>query len=120
MDAMSFYDLVFISLLVEVEAALYEEKYYDANIKNNLDELPELIGNLNLDYSEDEFVNTIIKLSNKKDKFSFNYFTLELKIRFIAFSIKIFDAIKYLPRYFFYKTKWEDYKMAVSHFPGFF
>ena len=103
----------------EVEAAIYEEEYYDSNINNDLDELPELIGNLSPNYSEDEFINTIIKLSNKKDKFSFNYSILELKIRLIALSIKIFDAIKYMPRYFFYKTKWEDYKMAVSHFPGF-
>jgi len=103
--------------LSEIETEIFNEKN-NLNSKNNLVEIPNLIDNFNENYSEDEFVSVLLKQINKKEKFKFNYFVLVQKIKLTAALRSIINAFKYLPRYLFYKTKWEDYKMAISHFPG--
>ena len=86
---------------------------------SNLEELPELIKNLGIEYTENEITNELNKLIKKKKPFSFNYNFLMCKIQLILFFKSTLNFFKFLPRYFLFKNKWKDYKMAVSHFPGF-
>lgn len=85
----------------------------------NLEELPELIKNLRKEYSENEIINELQKLIETKELFSFNYNLLICKIQIALFYKNILNNFKLLPRYFLFRNKWKDYKMAVSHFPGF-
>jgi len=103
----------------EVEEVIF---YNALNPKDSLDsfeELPELIHNLNPLYSQDIFIDELNKLINSKDLFTFNAFFLKIRIKVILYLANFINAVKYIPRYFLFRTKWEDYKMFISHFPGF-
>ena len=75
----------------------------------NLEELPELIKNLRKEYFENEIINELQKLIEKKELFSFNYTLLICKIQIALFFKNILNNFKLLPRYFLFKNKWKAY-----------
>ena len=106
------------STIEEVESLAFKKHVMGAS-SSNLENLPKLIKNLNNEYDEIQMIDELNNLLEKKEHIYFNYNLLIIQTRIILFFKNAANSLKFFPRYLFFKTKWKNYKMAVSHFPGF-
>ncbi len=99
----------------EIISFINEPKYQSNSIDNAL---KSLINNFKAP-STQIICDLLKREAKKQEKFSFNISALQVRMKLTVANYYLKDFIKFFPRKFLFPSKWRDYIMAKSAFPGF-